>query len=119
MGYSEISKAYRIFIPGTRRIIVRRDVKFMEDKAFRRSRDFPVDDQSKQPTEAPRITQSSQGQQSSSTVTSTSIDSGGESFQSMEQQVKEEMHQEDMELDISSSTVGSKNREVQQTQKNT
>ena len=46
VGYSETSKAYRIFIPGTRRIIVRRDVKFMEDKAFRRSRDFPTDDQS-------------------------------------------------------------------------
>ncbi|KAH9327023.1 hypothetical protein KI387_007201, partial [Taxus chinensis] len=33
--------------------------------------------------------------------------------------VQEEMHQEDMELDISSSTFGSKNCEVQQTQKNT
>ncbi|KAH9309961.1 hypothetical protein KI387_037872, partial [Taxus chinensis] len=66
-------------------------------------------DYSEKPTEAPRITQLSQGQQSSSTVTSTSIDSGGESFQSMEQQVQEEMHQEDMEVDISSSTFGSKN----------
>ena len=46
VGYSETSKAYKIFILGTKRIIVRRDVKFMEDKAFRRSRDSPVDDQS-------------------------------------------------------------------------
>ncbi|XP_059068930.1 U-box domain-containing protein 21-like [Cryptomeria japonica] len=101
-------------VPGTRRIIVRHDVKFMEDKAFRRSRDLPVDDQSEQSTEAPRITQSSQGQQSSSTVTSTSNGSGGECSQSIEHQVQEEMHQKDMEVDISSSTVGSRNREVQQ-----
>ena len=46
VGYSETSKAYRIFIPGTKRIIVRHDVKFMEDKAFKRSRDFLVDVQS-------------------------------------------------------------------------
>ena len=46
VGYSETSKAYRIFIPGTKRIIVRRDVKFIKEKAFRRSKDFPTDDQS-------------------------------------------------------------------------
>lgn len=39
-------KEYHIFIPGTTRIIVRHDVKFMEDKAYRRSRDLLVDDQS-------------------------------------------------------------------------
>ncbi|KAH9292825.1 hypothetical protein KI387_042000, partial [Taxus chinensis] len=116
VGYSETSKAYRIFIPGTRRIIVRRDVKFMEDKAFRRSRDLPVDDQSEQPTKAPSP---SQGQQSSSTVTSTSIDSGSEDSQSMEQLVQQDMHLEDLEVDISSSTVGSRNREVQNTQRDT
>ena len=44
VGYSETSKAYRIFIPGTKKIIVRCDVKFMEDKTFRRSRDLPIDD---------------------------------------------------------------------------
>lgn len=85
MGYNETSKAYRIFIPGTRRIIVRCDVKFMEDKAFRRSKDLPTEHQSEQPIEALRIAQLSQGQQSSSTVTSTSIGSGGESSQSMGQ----------------------------------
>ena len=45
VGYSETSKAYRIFILGTRIIIVRRDVKSMEDKAFRRSRDLLANDQ--------------------------------------------------------------------------
>ena len=77
VGYNETSKAYKVFIPETKRIIVRRDVKFMEDKAFRRSRDLPANDQSEQPTEAPR--------QSSSIATSTSVDSSSEDSQSMEQ----------------------------------
>jgi hypothetical protein len=70
--------------------------------------------QNEQPTEAPGVAQPSQGQESSSTVTSTSIDSGGESSQHMEQLVQQDMHQEDTEVDISSSIVGSRNREVQQ-----
>ena len=37
VGYSEISKAYRIYIPSLRSVVVRRDVRFEEDKAFRRS----------------------------------------------------------------------------------
>ena len=110
-GYSETSKAYRIFIPGTKIIIVKRDVKFMEDRAFRRSRDLPADDQSEQPIEAPR--------QSSSIVTSMSVDSSSEDSQSMEQQVQQEMHLEDLEVDISSSTVGNRNHEVPDTQRDT
>jgi len=30
VGYSEISKAYRIYIPALRSVVVRRDVKFEE-----------------------------------------------------------------------------------------
>ena len=37
----------------------------------------------------------------------------------MEQQVQQEMHQEDMEVDVSSSIVGNKNREVQHIHKDT
>jgi hypothetical protein len=37
VGYSEMSKAYRIYIPSLRRVVVRRDVRFEEDRAFRRS----------------------------------------------------------------------------------
>ena len=70
--------------------------------------------QNEQPTEAPGVAQPSQGQESSSTVTSTSIDSGGESSQHMEQLVQQDMHQEDTEVDISSSIVGNRNHEVQQ-----
>ena len=82
------------------------------------SRDFLVDDQSEELVEAPRIIQPDQGQRSSSTVTSTCTSSGAENSQSMEQQMQQiqEMHQGDMEVDTSSSTVGSKN---QQSQSNT
>jgi hypothetical protein len=37
VGYLEVSKAYRIYIPALRRVVVRRDVRFKEDKAFKRS----------------------------------------------------------------------------------
>ena len=42
VGYSETSKAYRIYIPGTRPIEVSRDVTFHEDSNFRWSRELPV-----------------------------------------------------------------------------
>ena len=75
--------------------------------ALRRSRDFPTNDQSEKPTEAPR--------QSSSTISNTTIDSSSEDSQSMEQQVQQEMHLEDLEVDISSSIVGNRNHEVPDT----
>ena len=37
MGYSENAKAYRIYIPKSRNVVVRRDVKFLEETAFRKS----------------------------------------------------------------------------------
>jgi hypothetical protein len=37
-GYSETSKAFRIYLPFLRKIILRRDVKFEEDGSFRKSR---------------------------------------------------------------------------------
>jgi hypothetical protein len=37
VGYSEVSKAYMIYIPALRRVVVRRDVRFEEGRAFRRS----------------------------------------------------------------------------------
>ena len=48
VGYSEISKAYRVYIPARRRIIVSRDVQFNEDRALRRSLDLPAEQQSVQ-----------------------------------------------------------------------
>ena len=51
MGYSESSKAYRIYFPGFKKIDISKDVTFDEDKACNKSRNRPVED----PDEAPRI----------------------------------------------------------------
>ena len=45
VGYSETSKAFRIYIPAQRRVVVRQDVEFEEDKAFRRSWELEYLDQ--------------------------------------------------------------------------
>jgi hypothetical protein len=37
VGYSEVAKAYRIYIPPLRKVVVSRDVRFEEDRAFARS----------------------------------------------------------------------------------
>jgi hypothetical protein len=43
VGYSETSKAYRIYIPGQKFIEVSRDVTFHEEATFRRARELPCD----------------------------------------------------------------------------
>ena len=43
VGYSETSKAYKVYILVRKRIIVSRDVQFDEDRALRRSMDLPVE----------------------------------------------------------------------------
>jgi hypothetical protein len=43
VGYSETSKAYRIYIPGQKFIEVSRDVTFHEETTFRRAIDLPCD----------------------------------------------------------------------------
>ena len=45
VGYSETSKAYRVYIPARKRIIVCRDVQFDEDRALRRSMHLPAEEQ--------------------------------------------------------------------------
>ena len=52
VGYSETSKAYRVYIPARKRIIVSRDVQFDEDRALRRSIDLPTE---QQPTHDSRV----------------------------------------------------------------
>jgi hypothetical protein len=42
VGYSEVSKAYRIYIPPLRKVVVSRDVRFEEDKACARSLELRV-----------------------------------------------------------------------------
>jgi hypothetical protein len=38
VGYSETSKAFRIYLPSLRKTVLRTNVKFQEDRAFRKSR---------------------------------------------------------------------------------
>ena len=45
MGYSENVKAYCIYIPESRKIVVRKDVKFLEERAFRKSQEMATDTQ--------------------------------------------------------------------------
>jgi hypothetical protein len=53
VGYSETSKAYKIYIPGHRQIEISWDVTFDEDEAFRRSRESHMDEYQEE-QEAPR-----------------------------------------------------------------
>ena len=39
MGYDETAKAFHIYLPSQRKVVVRRDVKFEEERAFRRLRE--------------------------------------------------------------------------------
>ena len=38
-GYDETSKAFRIYLPTQRKVVVRREVRFEEERAFRKSRE--------------------------------------------------------------------------------
>ena len=52
VGYSDISKAHRVYIHARRRIIMSRDVQFDEDRALWRSLDLPTE---QYPTQEPRV----------------------------------------------------------------
>ena len=39
VGYDETSKAFRIYLPAMRKVVVRREVRFEEEWAFRKSRE--------------------------------------------------------------------------------
>ena len=41
VGYRENAKAYKIYIPDNRKVVVRWDLKFMEERTFRKSREMP------------------------------------------------------------------------------
>ena len=53
MGYSESSKAYRIYFPGYKKVDITRDVTFDEDMAYNKSRKRPA--QEPEESEAPKI----------------------------------------------------------------
>ena len=45
VGYDETSKAFRIYLPSQRKVVVRRDVRFEEEKAFKKSIDSELGEQ--------------------------------------------------------------------------
>ena len=53
MGYSESSKAYKIYFLGFKNIDISRDVTFDEDSNYNKSRKKPIEDTEEE--EAPRI----------------------------------------------------------------
>jgi hypothetical protein len=54
-GYSETSKAYRVYIPSQRQIETSRDVTFDEDATFSRSRQNHTDEVHGEEPKAPRV----------------------------------------------------------------
>ena len=44
VGYSERSKAYRIYFPGFKKIDISKDVKFDEDSSYIKSKKTPAED---------------------------------------------------------------------------
>ena len=66
VGHDETAKAFCIYLPSQRKVVVRRDVKFEEERAFRRSRESK---QGEQQVPAPQVvTQVPSTQQSGSQV---------------------------------------------------
>ena len=55
MGYSESSKAYRIYFLGFKKINISRDVTFHEDSSYNKSRKRPIEEPKEAKAEAPRI----------------------------------------------------------------
>ena len=45
VSYNETSKAFWIYLPTQRKVVVRREVKFKEEKSFRRSLNSKMEDQ--------------------------------------------------------------------------
>ena len=77
VGYSETSKAYRVYIPVRTRIIVSRDVHFDEDRALRRSIDSPTKQQPAQDTSI-KLEESDVQVQTQSTDSGSQRESGGQ-----------------------------------------
>ena len=45
VGYDETSKAFCIYLPVHRKVVVRREVRFEEERAFRKSRESEMEEQ--------------------------------------------------------------------------
>jgi hypothetical protein len=58
VGYCEVSKAFRIYIPGHRHIEISRDVTFDEDEALKKSRRCQLEEVHEEEPVIPRIAES-------------------------------------------------------------
>ena len=58
VGYSETSKAYRIYVPGQREVEICHDVTFNEDVALKKVRNFPSSKEDKEDEEAGKLEES-------------------------------------------------------------
>jgi hypothetical protein len=58
VGYCEVSKAFRIYIPGHRHIEISRDVTFDEEATLKKSRRCQLEDMHEEEPENPRTTES-------------------------------------------------------------
>lgn len=54
VGYNEVSKAYRVYIPGSRKVILSWDVRFDEGRALRRSHEKETTTVEDREREAPK-----------------------------------------------------------------
>jgi hypothetical protein len=55
VGYCEVSKAFRIYIPGYHHIDISRDVTFDEDEALKKSRRFQIEEEYEEEPVSPRV----------------------------------------------------------------
>ena len=76
VGYSETLKAYQIYIPAQRKLVVRRDVKFEEDHAFRKSMELRDRDLSQVPQVDQSTAQGDSLQVTGALSTSTTVSPG-------------------------------------------
>ena len=58
VGYSETSKAYRIYVPGQREVEISHDVTFDEDVALKKVRNLPSSKEDKEDEEAGKLEES-------------------------------------------------------------
>ena len=52
VGYDETSKAFHIYLPSLRKVVVRREVRFEEDRSFRKSRELVQEEKQVSPPQA-------------------------------------------------------------------
>ena len=52
MGYDETTKAFRIYLPSQKKVVVRRDVKFEEQQVFKKAREL---EQGEKKVPAPQV----------------------------------------------------------------